>query len=70
MEYDYHGIWDGFTGHNAPLFASPADPTKDKKNWNIVSIMLYYLDSIDRTCILILLNKTVLKPLKMFLYIA
>lgn len=38
MEYDYHGNWDGYTGHNAPLYASPKDDTPEKKAWNIVSI--------------------------------
>lgn len=40
MEYDYHGTWDGYTGHNAPLFASPEDDTPEKKAWNIVSIRI------------------------------
>lgn len=38
MEYDYHGTWEGYTGHNAPLFSSPKDDTPEKKLWNIVSI--------------------------------
>ncbi|ESO85840.1 hypothetical protein LOTGIDRAFT_235784 [Lottia gigantea] len=27
MSYDLHGGWDKVTGHNAPLFAYPGDPT-------------------------------------------
>ncbi|KAF2343374.1 Glycoside hydrolase family 18 catalytic domain [Trinorchestia longiramus] len=30
MAYDYHGKWDGVTGHNAPLYArdDEADPQR------------------------------------------
>lgn len=28
MEYDYHGSWDGRTGHNAPLYLHPGDQSK------------------------------------------
>ena len=37
MAYDYHGKWDGFTGHNAPLYPRD-DETLDQKVLNVVSI--------------------------------
>lgn len=42
MEYDYHGTWDGYTGHNAPLFVSSNDITPERKSWNIVSDLLFF----------------------------
>lgn len=29
MTYDFHGPWSSFVGHNAPLHASPLDPSAD-----------------------------------------
>lgn len=43
MEYDYHGIWDGYTGYNTPLFPSPGDITPEQKSWNIVSYNKYFI---------------------------
>lgn len=39
MAYDYHGKWDGRTGHNAPLYARD-DESDDEKALNVVSILL------------------------------
>jgi chitinase len=36
MSYDFHGSWDGVTGHNSPLYSRKNEPEKDK-NWNINS---------------------------------
>lgn len=38
MTYDYHGAWDGVTGHNSPLYGRKNEPEKDKL-WNINSSM-------------------------------
>ncbi|MEF3697220.1 glycoside hydrolase family 18 protein [Desulfolutivibrio sp.] len=34
MTYDYHGGWDATTGHLAPLYENPADPSADRATWN------------------------------------
>lgn len=34
MTYDYHGGWDATTGHLAPLYENPADPSPDRAVWN------------------------------------
>lgn len=36
MAYDYHGKWDGRTGHNAPLYAREDEP-EEEKSLNVVS---------------------------------
>ncbi|KAK8752693.1 hypothetical protein OTU49_006905, partial [Cherax quadricarinatus] len=43
MAYDYHGKWDGKTGHNAPLYPRE-DESDDEKVLNVVSNQ-----AIDRT---------------------
>lgn len=45
MEYDYHGDWDGYTGHNAPLFVSPTDKTPEQKSWNIVRFVIFIMSN-------------------------
>ena len=37
MCYDYHGSWDTYAAHNAPLFAPPGD------TWNVASSLEYYI---------------------------
>ncbi len=32
MSYDFHGSWDNITGHNAGLYANPADPAPSTLN--------------------------------------
>ncbi|KAI3386502.1 hypothetical protein SNEBB_005302 [Seison nebaliae] len=41
MTYDYHGAWDGVTGHNSPLFGRPNENEKHL-NWNINSSMFIW----------------------------
>ena len=41
MAYDLHGSWDGFTGHNSPLFAR-RDETGNQSQLNQV----YFLYSL------------------------
>jgi GH18 family chitinase len=36
MAYDYHGKWDGLTGHNAPLYARD-DEAEPQRVLNVVS---------------------------------
>ena len=36
MAYDYHGKWDGRTGHNAPLYPREDEP-EEEKSLNVVS---------------------------------
>lgn len=36
MAYDYHGKWDGRTGHNAPLYSREDEP-EEEKTLNVVS---------------------------------
>lgn len=40
MAYDLHGTWDGYTGHNAPLYPSSQDVTETSKQLNVVSTYL------------------------------
>ena len=37
MTYDYHGYWDGKTGHVSPMYSHPQD---DYEYFNVVSIIL------------------------------
>ncbi|CAF0771138.1 unnamed protein product [Adineta steineri] len=41
MTYDYHGSWDGKTGHNSPLYAM-RNERKKFREWNINSSMLVW----------------------------
>ncbi|XP_071534026.1 probable chitinase 2 [Panulirus ornatus] len=44
MAYDYHGKWDGRTGHNAPLYSREDEP-EDEKYLNVDATVKLYLDS-------------------------
>ncbi|KAJ9581749.1 hypothetical protein L9F63_003818, partial [Diploptera punctata] len=43
MTYDLHGSWDSKTGHNAPLYAGPADETDSEKKLNVDACVNYWL---------------------------
>ncbi|XP_063595451.1 probable chitinase 2 [Penaeus indicus] len=43
MAYDYHGKWDGRTGHNAPLYSREDEP-EEEKMLNVASTLKVYLD--------------------------
>jgi chitinase len=43
MAYDYHGVWDAFVGHNAPLYEGPDDTTDLQKQLNIDASIQYWL---------------------------
>lgn len=43
MTYDYHGDWETFVGHNAPLYPSHLDETEDQKLLNVVSYLIFTL---------------------------
>lgn len=38
MAYDLHGVWDGSTGINSPLYPSSKDVSETQKQLNVVSI--------------------------------
>uniref|UniRef100_A0A0P4WCZ4 chitinase n=2 Tax=Scylla olivacea TaxID=85551 RepID=A0A0P4WCZ4_SCYOL len=44
MAYDYHGKWDGHTGHNAPLYPREDEP-EEEKSLNVDASVQLYLDS-------------------------
>lgn len=37
MSYDFHGAFEPFVGHCAPLYASSLDVTDEQKEINVVS---------------------------------
>lgn len=41
MAYDLHGSWDGFTGHNSPLF-DRSDETGEQSQLNQVYFDIFY----------------------------
>jgi hypothetical protein len=40
---DYHGSWDGKTGHNSPLYAM-RNERKKFREWNVNSSMLVWVE--------------------------
>ncbi|XP_046436425.1 acidic mammalian chitinase-like isoform X1 [Neodiprion fabricii] len=44
MEYDFHGSWDNFTGHNTPLYAARRENTTFEQTLNINASIHYWLD--------------------------
>ncbi|CAF1015538.1 unnamed protein product [Brachionus calyciflorus] len=42
MTYDYHGQWESFTGHNAPLYPRPSE-NGDQKLLNVDFTVNYYI---------------------------
>lgn len=52
MSYDYHGAWDGKTGHNSPLYGRKNEPEKDRL-WNINSSIHIWMG----TCVFKLIKK-------------
>ncbi|ROT62547.1 chitinase 4 [Penaeus vannamei] len=42
--YDYHGKWDGQTGHNAPLYPRDDESPEDKMR-NVAHTVMMYLDA-------------------------
>ncbi|CAF1510863.1 unnamed protein product, partial [Didymodactylos carnosus] len=43
MTYDYHGSWDGKTGHNSPLYGMKKEPKKFRE-WNVNNSMYVWMD--------------------------
>lgn len=43
MTYDYHGSWETVSGHNAPLYADPSDPSPQRDTFNIDATVNGYL---------------------------
>jgi chitinase len=44
MTYDYHGDWETFVGHNAPLYPSHLDETEDQKLLNVAAGIQHWID--------------------------
>jgi len=47
MDYDYHGSFDNYTGHNAPLYGRHEEDGEDRPghNWNLNDTVNYYIDA-------------------------
>ncbi|MDJ0682914.1 MAG: glycoside hydrolase family 18 protein, partial [Xenococcaceae cyanobacterium MO_167.B52] len=44
MTYDYNGAWQKTTGHNAPLYANPNDPSANGSKYNVDYTIQTYLN--------------------------
>lgn len=44
MAYDFHGAWETFTGHNAPLRANPYIDFNDSAKLNLEHAIQYWID--------------------------
>ncbi|XP_046491811.1 acidic mammalian chitinase-like [Neodiprion pinetum] len=44
MEYDFHGSWDTYTGHNTPLYAGTWETAAAQKTLNINASVNYWLE--------------------------
>jgi chitinase len=44
MVYDFHGAFESFVGHYAPLYASSLDATDEQKTLNVAAGIEYWLD--------------------------
>ncbi|NP_001034515.1 chitinase 3 precursor [Tribolium castaneum] len=44
MAYDFHGAFEPFVGHYAPLYASHLDQTDEQKTLNVAAGIQYWLD--------------------------
>ncbi len=45
MTYDFHGGWDDLTNFNAPLYASPSDPSAEASDLNVDAAVRNYLEA-------------------------
>jgi len=47
MDYDYHGSWDNFTGHNTPMYGRHEEDGENHPghNFNLNYTINYYLDA-------------------------
>jgi len=43
MDYDYHGAWDNFTGHNTPLYSRNDEGETGHPQFNVNDTLNYYL---------------------------
>ena len=50
MDYDYHGGWENFTGHNTPLFGRHEEDVVGHPghNFNVNDTISWWLDNVRR----------------------
>lgn len=44
MAYDFHGSFENFVGHHAPLYGSHLDQTEEQKTLNVDAGIQYWID--------------------------
>ena len=49
MSYDFAGPWSKTSGHNAPLFADPANPSPDAARNTVAAAVVAFRDYAQKT---------------------
>ncbi|MFC7440574.1 glycosyl hydrolase family 18 protein [Laceyella putida] len=45
MTYDFHGGWENVSGHNAPLYVDPSDPSPNKNDFNVAAAVQNHINA-------------------------